>query len=142
MIDRVVAQRVAEQPGRRTHDWKLSKPDEVVERLEAVPVVQAVAQALHDRIQHEHAVEQQRRQQEQRRPSATACGSGRRCDRRRRRARRCARTGSGAIAEASVGDVAVGAVTVQQRWRVRVGGWGTASHPLVGASYLRPARRR
>ncbi len=38
--------------------------DELVERLEPVPVVQAVAHALHDRIDDEHAVEQQRRREE------------------------------------------------------------------------------
>ena len=53
----VVAQRIAEQwVGERPR--KLSSPTNFVERLEAVPVVQAVPRALHDRVEHEDPVEQ------------------------------------------------------------------------------------
>ena len=44
---------------------EVGQPDELVERLEPVPVEQAVAGRLDDREQDEHGVQRQRRQHEQ-----------------------------------------------------------------------------
>ena len=113
MID-VVAQRVAEESvGERPPE--VVEPDEVVERLEPVPVVQAVARALHDRVEHEHAVERERRQQE-------------RDDHRPRHARRAARRSRGRSVRVGVVERRCGHESAVD-CAGRVGRRRSASHP-------------
>ena len=61
--DDVVPQRGGEL-GVRESPPEIVEADELVERLETVPVVQAVPHALHDRIDDEDAVEEHRRREE------------------------------------------------------------------------------
>ena len=56
----------------RQRDLVVLEADEVGERLQPVPLVEAVVRGLDDREQDEHDVERERRQQEQRRSSATS----------------------------------------------------------------------
>ncbi len=106
---RVAEQRVVERP------TEVVEADELVERLEPVPVEHAVAHALHDRVEHEQRRRAAAPAAGRRRSSATACGSGRRCDRPAAGAH-AATAPDRVRRRRSVGDVAVGAVTVQQRW--------------------------